>query len=365
MSNSKTSAAGTSFAPNRVEAGVPSGGEFAANRHSESDVVLGQTQLHAGSVMVEDLIGADMNSLLAKYTSAERLVEVAHSSAVYHQAYYNQAGKSNDKDVDDIAQEAILQILERVKKGGPITDFRQLVNSVTANVTVRATANKFRAEDRRAYRLFVAKRDEAQGLLGRSLTQREEDTVAQIVLDEWHDPRHKPSKDFRTPHTVDTSLDRSFGEDGGVESTLGASLVNPENSGHYIEPDSYMDRAFTALETTGAANKAEAKRYAWNAIAERAELPLALPGTISQRKVTEIRKLMEAQEGGVMAACKAWSDGKDSPTTEALFAPFGTIDIHQRESVIGLLERIGADKPEKADIMWASAVAFANNKHNS
>jgi len=66
-----------------------------------------------------------------------------------------------------------------------------------------------------------------------------------------------------------------------------------------------------------------------------------------------------------MGACKAWSNGKDSPTTEALFAPFGQIDMDKREGVIGLLERIGADKPDKADIMWASAVAFANNKHNS
>lgn len=356
MSNSKTSAAGTSFAPNRVEAGVPSGGEFAANRHSESTVVLVQNQRHAGSVQAEDL--------LAQYTSPAELMRMAYSSAAYHQTYYNQAGKSNDKDQHDIAQEAMLQVLERVNKGGPITDFRQLVNSVTANVTVRATANKFRAEDRRAYRIFVAKRDEAQGLLGRSLTQREEDTLAQIVLDEWHDPRHKPSKDFRTPHTVDSSLDRSFGEDGGVESTLGATLVNPESSGHYIEPDSYMDRAFTALETTGAANKAEAKRFAWNAIAERADIPLAAAGSLSQRKVTDLRKLMENHEGGVIAACKNWNDGKDNAATEALFAPFGTLDVDGQEKVVGLLERIGAGNPEKADTMWASAIAFSNNKHS-
>jgi hypothetical protein len=294
-----------------------------------------------------------MDSRLSQYTSPADLMRMAYRSAEYHQTYYNQADKSNEKDKHDIAQEAMLQVLERVNKGGAITDFRQLVNSVTANVTVRATANKFRAEDRRAYRLFVAKRDEAQGLLGRSLTQREEDTLAQIVLE-----------DFRTPHTVDSSLDRSFGEDGGVESTLGATLVNPESSGHYIEPDSYMDRAFTALETTGAANKAEAKRFAWNAIAERADIPLAAAGSLSQRKVTDLRKLMEKHDGGVIGACKNWNDGKDNAATEALFAPFGTLDVDGQEKVVGLLERIGAGNPEKADTMWASAIAFSNNKHS-
>jgi hypothetical protein len=163
---------------------------------------------------------------------------------------------------------------------------------------------------------------------------------------------------------VDASLDRTFNEGDGVESTLGATLVSPESPGHYIEPDSYMDKAFTALEETGAAHKAAAKRMAWNAIAERAQVPMAREGSLSQRQVTNLRKVMSAHKGGVMQAVQDWSDAKDNDATEALFAPFGPLDADGQMKVVDMLETLsnsyGADK---ADDMWANALAFSNNKH--
>ncbi|MET1087128.1 MAG: hypothetical protein ABWY04_08405 [Arthrobacter sp.] len=349
MSISKATAARPPFAQRRQSAGIPEGGQFAATAHAEPSIALGS----------EDTTGR-----LAEYTNGRDFAALAYSSAEYWRGKYNQKGKSQTWDTDDIAQETMLRVLKEVNSGKPITDFKQLVNSVAANVTVRATANKFSAEDRRAYRIFDAARQEFEATEGRTMTQREEDALAQKVLDEWHDPRHKPSKDFRTPHTVDTSLDRTFNEGDGVESTLGATLVNPASSGHYIEPDSYMDKAFSALEETGAAHKAAAKRMAWNAIAERAEVPMAREGSLSQRQVTNLRKVMSAHKGGVMQAVQDWSDAKDNPATEALFAPFGPLSADGQMKVVDMLELLstsyGADK---ADDMWANALAFSNNKH--
>lgn len=351
MSNSKAHAARPSFAQRRVQAGVPSGGEFAKTLHDESPVVLGD--------------GAAASGRLAEFTTPADLVSMTYSSAAYWQNFYRQKDKSNHMGLDDIAQESLLQVLKHVESGKPITNFRQLVNSVTANVTVRATANKFKAEDRLAYRRLEDKRNAFAEEHGRSWTQKEDDVMAQAVLDEWHDDRHKPSKDFRTPWTVDTSLDATFGDDGGIESTLGATLVNPESSGHYIEPDSYMDKAMGALETTGAANKAEARRLAWNAIAERAEVPLSRAGSLSQRQVTKHRGVIEQykanDKGGVLGACRDWSNNIDNEATEALFAPFGELTVDDQDKVVSMLERLGADK---ADDMWANAIAFANNKHS-
>ncbi|QOD05898.1 hypothetical protein [Pseudarthrobacter sp. BIM B-2242] len=347
MSISKAHTARPSFAQRRVEAGVPSGGEFAKTLHSESPVVLGD--------------GAAASGRLAEFTTPADLVAMTYSSAAYWQNFYRQKDKSNTMGLDDIAQEAVVQVLKHVQSGKPITNFRQLVNSVTANVTVRATANKFKAEDRLAYRILEKKRQRMTEEVGRSLTQKEDDVLAQEVLDEWHDDRHKPSKEFRTPWTVDRSLDATFGEDGGVESTLGATLVSPESSGHYIAPDSYMDRAMGALETTGAAKKAEARRLAWNAIAERAEVPLSRAGSLSQRQVTKHRGVIDKHDGGVLAACRDWSNNVDNEATAALFAPFGELSVDDQDKVVTMLERLGADK---ADDMWANALAFANNKHS-
>jgi hypothetical protein len=256
-----------------------------------------------------------------------------------------------------------------VKKGNHVTDFRQLVSSTAANVTVRSTENQFRAEDRKAYRIFDGYRTAAQQKLNRNLTQVEEDALAQKVLDEWDKPRHRPSKDFRTPRTIDASLDKNYmGEESNGTRTLGATLVAPERSGHYIEPDSFMDRAHTALETTGAAYKAEAKRLAWNAFAERADTPLSQQASLSQRQVTKHRGAMEAyaKDGDklrdpVIAACEDWSKGHENEATEAMFAPFGNLSIGDQEKVVELFEMFGKGR---AQTMWESAVGFANNKHS-
>lgn len=319
-------------------------------------------------------LGTKQGSRLEDYTSPEKFVEMATTSAAHWSRIYGLQGekgskKSNHVSDEDVAQETMIRVLEHVKKGNAVTDFRQLVNSTAANITVRATENVFRAEDRKAYRIFTDQRTSAEHLLNRSLTQQEQDKIAQKVLDEWHDPRHKPSKDFRTPRTIDTSLDKNYmGEDSDGR-TLGSSLAAPESTGHYIEPDSYMDRAHTALETTGAAHKAEARRLAWNAIAERADVPLAQASSLSQRQVTKHRTAMGAysktDEGKdrdpVVAACEDWSNNRDNEATEAMFAPFGELGVMDQEKVVEMFERFGEGR---AQVMWESAIGFSNNKHS-
>jgi hypothetical protein len=123
MSISKAHTARPSFAQRRVEAGVPSGGEFAKTLHSESPVVLGD--------------GAAASGRLAEFTTPADLVAMTYSSAAYWQNFHRQKDKSNHTGLNDIAQEAVVQVRKHVESGKPITNFRQLVNSVTPDVTVR------------------------------------------------------------------------------------------------------------------------------------------------------------------------------------------------------------------------------------
>lgn len=347
MSPINASASAAAATQNRVPKGIRTGGRFAAGARGEAGVVLGSTQ--------------GENSQLAEFIDPSELTRISYDSSSYWQQHYGQKGKSNIIDTDDLAQETILAFYERVEKGASITDRRQLINSIAANQTVRATSNVFRAEDRRAYREYTKKVEVFEAELNRSLTQVEKDAVAQQVLDEWHDPRHKPSKDFRTPHTVDASLDRTFGEGDGVESTLGATLVNPESSGHYIKPDSFMDRAHTSMEQTGAAHKAEMKRLSYNAFAEDAGSPLALEASLSQRQVTKHRNTIKNLGGGIGEACRAWSQGEDTEAmSAALFAPFGDLSTKDQEKVVLFL---GKFSDTYAQGIWESAISFANTKH--
>lgn len=343
MSNDNASSAGT----NRVPKGIPTGGQFAATAHAEPTLSLATQRLN-------------------EFTDAEEFVAIAYSSAETWSRRYDLDRKTIINGKDDVAQETMLRTLEALNRGNKITDFRQFVTSTAANVTVRATETVFRAEDRRAYRIFEEQRTAIENEIGRPMTQREKDALDQKVRDEWHDPRHKPSKDFRIARTFDRSLDAPRGDAaGGVESTLGATLVNPENTGHYIEPGSYMDRAHSAMEETGAAHKAEMKRLAWNALAENTGVPMSNPGSLSQRQVTKHRGIITDPKGpGIMGACKDWSLGNDGDATEALFAPFGDIGFEEQEKVVDTLERFEAAGAGRAQIMWESAMAIANNKHS-
>lgn len=334
----------TSIGLNRVPKGIPTGGQFAATSHAEPSLSLAAERLD-------------------EFTDADEFVSIAYSSAEHWQRRYNQQEKSVIVGKDDIAQETILRTLEALNRGNKITDFKQFVSSTAANVTVRATETVFRAEDRKAWRIFEEQRTAIEAEIGRPMTQREKDALDQKVRDEWHDPRHKPSKDFRIARTFDRSLDAPYGADGGVESTLGATLVNPETSGHYIKPGSYMDRAHTAMEETGAAHKAEMKRLAWNAFAENTGVPMSNPGSLSQRQVTKHRGVLTEHKDGVMRACRAWSVGNDGENTEALFAPFGELGFEDQEKVVDMLERFETQGEGRAQTMWESAIAIANNKH--
>lgn len=346
---SKTSAQwATSNSRARVRKGVAEGGQFAAEQKGEdSSVVLGGNAFQKTAT----------NERLAELATPEKFLAMAKDAAEYWRRHYNQANKSNTVNADDIAQETMLQVMLRLEKGADVVNFRQLVSSVAANVTVRATQNKFRAEDRRAYRQYTDKVEAKENELDRSLTTKEQDALAKEVLDEWHDPRHRPSKDFRVAMTVDASLDRPIAE--GSEVTPGSLLAASNRPDQYIEPGSFMDRAFDKHEEKGVAPKSESKRLAWNALAERNGSPLSQEGILSQRKVTEIRKAIDAR-GGALAASRDFDRGISNEATEALFAPFGELDDAGKDQVVDMLTELGPDYGEQ---VWQGAAAYANSKH--
>lgn len=359
MSKVKAQTAGTAGPVKRVDSGVPAGGQFDYKTSAPGNVVL------PGSGAAPKPSPEQMTAMLSKYTTPQELVALASKSAGYWQRHYNQAGKSTTVGVEDIAQETVVRVLQAVSKGIEFTSFQQMVSSTAANVTVRATENVFRADDRKAYRLFDAERTAQEHALKRSLTQVEQDKIAQDVLDNWEKPRHRPSKDFRTARTTDISI---YGSPENEGQDMASTLVAPEGNGTYIEPGSYMDQAHTELESTGAAHKAQMRRLAWNALAESAGIPLAKAGSLSQRQVTKHRTLIAnykkddafAEKTDILAACEDWANGNDNEATEALFAPFGELDTEGQEKVVSTMERFGE---ARAHTMWQGALGFANNKH--
>lgn len=111
MSPINASASAAAATQNRVPKGVRTDGRFAAGARGEVGIVLGSSQ-------------AD-NSQLAEYIDPSELTRIAYDSSSYWQTFYNQAGKSNIIDTDDLAQETILAFYERVDRGARITSIAE------------------------------------------------------------------------------------------------------------------------------------------------------------------------------------------------------------------------------------------------
>ncbi|MGK3708799.1 hypothetical protein [Arthrobacter sp. IK3] len=330
-----TAAGKTNFA--RVPEGVPAGGQFAATAHAEAPVSLAQA---------------------FDSSTGETIMAQAKESARYWQDRLGQKSKSNTVDADDIAQEAALMTLKALRAGKDIDNLKGYIHRGARNITSQSTQTVFRAEDRVAYRLFEEKCQEIINREQRLPTVAEEKAIEKEIFDTWHDPRHKPSREFRIATTVERSLDASANDD--MSGTFADTIAAVEQNVN-VPVGSYLDRAFDALDEKGVASKAKARRLAWNALAEGTGVPLSREGSLSQRHVTRHRAVMSKHEGGIMAACNDWAQGNDNEATEALFAPFGEkLNVEQQEKVVDMLERLGA---EKAQPLWESALSFANNKH--
>ncbi len=324
--------------------GIPTAGRFTFEQVDPADVTLTAPK----AVNLEETI------------DPEELVKFAGQRSVVWDYRYGLRNRSTAIDSDDIAQEAMTQLLEALHAGKDIKDTRRWVSSAAANLTVRATSNHFRGEDRKAYFIVRKQVSELEQDLGRELTRSEVDAIAERVREDWHDKRHRPSAAFMQTMSTYASLDKSFGEDG--EGTLGEQLVDSADR-NYVEPGSYMDRALSYVEDENVKNlpgsRARAQRLTYNAVAELSGAPLVAEGSLTPRKVQSLSRVMKSHPGGVRQACKDWSEGDDNEAVKAMFAPFGRLDFDDREVVVSLLERF---KGDQIDIVWHAALSHANDR---
>ncbi|GAB4098641.1 hypothetical protein [Sinomonas halotolerans] len=294
---------------------------------------------------------------------APSMLRMARESASYWERRHGLARRTAAVDADDLAQEALVQVLTRLEGGGHADDLRQLINAVAANIAVRAADPVFRAEDRRARR-ELARKVEAFGASHlRSPSPRELEALAREVDAEWHDPRHRPSRGWEVPPRPLLSLDAPVeGADGTALGTLVPSAVPGGGEGHLRRgadggPGGAVERFLEADEAPGAAMRAQARRLAWNGLAALEGVPEAVEGLLSQRQVTKSRAIVAAC--GVLAACEDWRRDLDTDARAALFAPFGPLGFADEERVVEWLDRFSEDR---AFALWDSALGYANRR---
>ncbi|WP_167047522.1 hypothetical protein [Salinibacterium sp. ZJ454] len=252
----------------------------------------------------------------------------------------NRIGRSglNSRDADDIAQEAIFDLLKHPpKNGSPAFTPGLVVTSVKNKLAMALNErNNIRPEDARARRDLIDVVVSEESILGRALVRREVDDIAQRIRDNWHDPRHRPTENFHRDRSH-LSIDD---ETTGVMELPGTTQPVREPVGMLY------------LLESGRINRAAAKRAVWNEVAAGFEVLPVTPQSISDTEARRARAELDAR-GGAAAAASNWLAGAEPAGT--LFTPWTDISEDAAHDIAVFL----ISRPNIAAAMWRSALETA------
>ncbi|MDU6150970.1 MAG: hypothetical protein E6640_01925 [Actinomyces urogenitalis] len=259
------------------------------------------------------------------------------------------AGKStrmNGEDFDDLVQDVAEEVL-RSYGGRDAIPLAPLKTIVSRKIDQAKGHTNLDARDRAAMSALKNLIDERSRTLGRFLTNREVEDLARQVRQEWPDPKHRPTVNFLQRARMGEMASIDVPDGGVIEAP---SVWGDGRGGEVVDPDSSMAKVEQALE---AHKVGEARRQAWDALAQRHGAPLVARGRFEARVRTWCRQTIDDYPGGVMGAVDTWERAEDDEGTTALFAPFGErLDEEGRDAVCAMLRAY----PAHADSLWEAAL---------
>lgn len=215
-------------------------GKFGAQPLAEADLDLhattgaGQSQPADGEIVFRQRDG--------KVFAPEVVLKHAQDAARKYYEMYGVHSKTGTQlaSTEDLASESVAAVAKMIRswesgKGQGVTDMVATLRSCAANHAVRATAIVWRPVDRAAYIKYDEQLRLTESTLQRPTTQKEKDALAEKIRDEWHDQRHKPSKEFRQAITGDRSLVRPMTADPEGP-TMGDSLIDGSQATESVIP---------------------------------------------------------------------------------------------------------------------------------
>lgn len=247
-------------------------------------------------------------------------------------------------DADDLRQDTLLAYVTQVHKSGEetITNPNGYIETIARKHAVSSMMGTNRTEVRQALAAFNARINAEAQLAGRDLTAEERDVIAEQVRQAQKPGRRAP-EGFHRPirHLpLDTAIVGDLVDEGTPA------------TGRGFEPTSVAAKAERLLAE---GKRVEARRLAWDAIAEGHGAPLVAVGTISEVAATNARRTV-SEAGGVVAIVDATPpDAPLSPEAQAVLAPFGAISQLDQDRVFDLLTTY----PAVADQLWETALSRA------
>lgn len=342
----------------RVPAGVRTGGQFATDTRAEADVDLLEPAASAATEAYSD----DPVDMAPEQFAVQALMAARHHSRTRGLRFTDPA---------DIAHDTVVTILEARRKNPDQVVTPAYVHRIASGHVAIKLRGNLRPEDRKAKAIYDKQLQDLEETLGRRTGSAERRALAAKIRDEWDDPRHKPSARFvELAQMRVLSLDAPAGENG--DKTFGEDIAADIRHAHVeddaIDPDSVTGQVLAAAEgqryqrdefgnaevVKEVKKKAAAKDRLWDAFVETSGVPPVAHGQMTPAARRDAAATMAAA-GGVLAACRAWEHGEQTPAVRALFAPFGRISMTERDEITELMGRHRA----YAEDLWESAVRAA------
>lgn len=272
------------------------------------------------------------------------------------QTYANRLARRhgiNDRDhVDTVVSQVCVDVISRHGTDRiPVTPLFTVVSRHMARSLGHVNLGPTDRAAMRALSETVSLRAEE---LGRNLTERETQELADEIRASWHDPQHKPSRNFlqrARMARMGTIID-----DEGHE-VEGISPWGDSGTGTAADPDTPAGRVEAALN---AGHPRAARADAWDVLAQAAGAPTVARSSRSTQTAARCRRVMSDYPGGVYGAVDAWQRAEQDEGTIALFAPFGpNLDEDGADAVCAMLSA----HPDVADDLWDAALSAATNRH--
>lgn len=266
---------------------------------------------------------------------------------------------SNPEAVEDIAQDALVEMLE-LREAGKLRNGDSLnANSALLTSLIQKSAAKYRLDegtfpDRSARKLLSLAKEVRERELGRELTVSEYEKEAASIWAAFP-PRRRPSKDFHH-HVELLSIDSHIFTGSDHQPKLGDRIIIASVEHKFNYDNTALGDHVEAVEALKPAERRMMQRSVWSTLNEHdSNVPIPDEAKFTTRQRADLAKTAEAH-GGVYELARAWSNGLTTEDQEkVLFAPFGTLTFEQREAVI---DKLTASR-ERGPKMWEAAMSFA------
>lgn len=340
----------------RVPAGVPTGGQFAADRKTESSTATLLPDAPAPAPKQGTPLTAEHLPLVDR--------AIAKSMSRYRMSRNDLV---HGRTPEDIQQDAYIEVLNHINKRTVTRDPRGYIHTIVANQFEQAFRGNMTRSARKANSIYAAREMVQVQKLGRELSVSEKQQLEQDIYDSWEGPvKNRPPRNFRHQYLTSAtdSLDQSTTGADGTESTYdpaakyGLTEASAEDDSL---AESHDERIDDLLEDRAVAYEQEQRVRAVDLLLDRAGAPPVPEGAMPKSAREKHRRALAAHPGGLGQAIRDYNNGEDSPATEAIFAAWHQQDLSakDRDSIIQVFE---SSSGRFRDDLWTAAVAKADSR---